>query len=117
MDCGPQQSRATGRIEFDLFASTCSTEQVHARQLQNALQTLSESISETEKVLKAMRAEHDPLATHIFVSRRQYQTMPDTKSGKRREIAARLSWQTSCELGFRGTLDEWERLMGAASRR
>jgi len=64
-----------------------------------------------------MRAESDPLAVHIFVSRRQYRNMPDTKSGKRSGTAARLSWQTACELGFRGSLGEWERLMGTASKR
>jgi hypothetical protein len=41
----------------------------------------------------------------------------DTKSGKRREINARLSFDIACELGFRGSLDEWERLMGAVARR
>jgi hypothetical protein len=30
---------------------------------------------------------------------------------------ARLSFNTACELGFRGSLDEWERLMGAVARR
>ena len=43
-------------------------------------------------------------------------TLSDTKSGKRREMNARLSFNTACELGFRGSLDEWERLMGAAAR-
>ena len=55
---------------------------------------------ETECVLEAIRAEHDPLASHIFVSRRQYWNAPDTKSGKRSETAARMSWLTACELGF-----------------
>jgi len=64
-----------------------------------------------------MRAEHDPLASHIFVSRRHYQNLSDTKSGKRRTTSAQLSWHTACELGFRGNLDEWERLMGAAAKR
>jgi len=41
----------------------------------------------------------------------------DTKGGKRREMNARLSFDTACELGFRGSLDEWERLMGAVVRR
>ena len=36
---------------------------------------------------------------------------------KRRAMSAQLSWQTACELGFRGNLDEWERLMGAVARR
>jgi len=29
---------------------------------------------------------------------------------------ARLSFNTACELGFRGSLDEWERLMGAVAK-
>ncbi len=64
-----------------------------------------------------MRAEKDPLAVHIFVSRRNYRKTHDTKSGKRRDTAALLSWQSACELGFRGTLGEWERLMGAVPKR
>jgi hypothetical protein len=40
-----------------------------------------------------------------------------SKSGKRREMIARLSFNTACELGFRGSLDEWNRLMGAVARR
>jgi hypothetical protein len=62
-------------------------------------------------------SQHDPLASHIFVSRRNYRNVEDTKSGKRREMTARLSFNTACELGFRGSLDEWERLMGAVARR
>jgi len=64
-----------------------------------------------------MRAQHDPLALHIFVARRAYRHTNDTKSGKRRETAARLSWQQACELGFRGTVGDWERLLGAAPKR
>jgi hypothetical protein len=64
-----------------------------------------------------MKAGHDPLASHSFISRRHYRNAYDTKSGKRREVNARLSFNTACELGFRGSLDEWERLMGAVARR
>ena len=58
-----------------------------------------------------MKAEHDPLASqHCFApilwERQRH------KSGKRREMSARLSFKTAYELGFRGSLDEWERLMG-----
>jgi hypothetical protein len=102
---------------FDVFPLICSAEQVHANRLQSALKNLTDAIRETEAVVQAMRAEHDPLAVHIFMARRQYRNLPDTKSGSRREVAARLSWQTACELGFRGSLGEWERLMGAVSRR
>jgi hypothetical protein len=90
---------------------------LHASQLQNALKNLSDAIREVESVLEAMRAESDPLAAHIYVSRRQYRNMAETKSGKRSETAARLSWQAACSLGFRGSLGEWERLMGATARR
>jgi hypothetical protein len=75
------------------------------------------AIRDVEFELAAMKAEHDPLASHIFVSRRSYRNVNDTKSGKRREMMARLSFNTACELGFRGSLDEWERLMGAVARR
>ncbi len=30
-----------------------------------------------------------------------------------RKMIARVSFKTACELGFRGSLDEWERLQGA----
>lgn len=60
-----------------------------------------------------MNHKSDPLAVHIFVSRRQYRNMPDTKSGKRNTTALRMSWQTACNLGFRGSLEDWERLMRA----
>jgi hypothetical protein len=48
---------------------------------------------------------------------RHYQNMSDTKTGKRRAMSAQLSWQAACNPGFRGNLREWERLLGAASKR
>jgi hypothetical protein len=90
---------------------------MRSRQLHDALANLVKAIHEVEVIVEAMRAEHDPLASHIFVSRRQYRTMHDTKGGKRRDTSAQLSWQRACELGFRGNLDEWQRLMGAVPRR
>ena len=90
---------------------------MRAARLQEALERLTTAISDVESELAAMKSEHDPLASHIFVARRHYRNVNDTKSGKRREISARLSFNTACELGFRGGLDEWERLMGAVARR
>jgi hypothetical protein len=90
---------------------------MHAGRLHDALQKLNEAIREVENELAAMKAEHDPLASHIFVSRRHYRTANDTKGGMRREVNARLSFNTACELGFRGSLEEWERLMGAVAKR
>ena len=72
---------------------------------------------DVESELASMKAEHDTLASHIFVSRRHYRNVNEMKSGKRRDVNARLSFDTACKLGFRGSLDEWERLMGAVARR
>ena len=85
--------------------------------LQIALKGLQTAITEAQQALEEAKSEPDPLATHIFVSRRHLRQMSDTKSGKRSETAIRLSWQTACELGFRGSLGEWGRLMGATARR
>ena len=90
---------------------------IRSRQLHDALEKLTKAIREVEAVVETMKGEHDPLASHIFVSRRHYRNAHDTKGGKRREMNARLSFNTACELGFRGSLDEWERLMGAVARR
>jgi hypothetical protein len=90
---------------------------VQSGKLQNALKNLRTAIQEVEAVVEEMHAEKDPLAVHIFVSRRQYRNAHDTKSGKRREVAARLSYNEACALGFRGSFDEWERLMGATPKR
>src|SRR5947208_16305226 len=87
---------------------------MRAARLQDALERLTAAFRNVEAELAAMKAEHDPLATHIFLSRRNYRNANDTKGGKRREINARLSFNTACELGFRGSLDEWERLIGAS---
>lgn len=90
---------------------------MRTNRLQDALKHLGEALREAEGALEEALAEPDPLAVHIFISRRQYRNVPDTKSGKRTETAARLSWQTACELGFRGSLRDWERLMGAQPKR
>ena len=90
---------------------------MRSRQLHDALENLTKAIREVEAVVETMEAEHDPLASHIFISRRHYRNAKDTKGGKRREMNARLSFNTACELGFRGSLGEWERLMGAAAKR
>jgi hypothetical protein len=90
---------------------------VGTTRLQDALNNLRDAVREVEAALDEMRAEHDPLAVHIFVSRRNYRKIVDTKSGKRSGMSARLSWDAACSLGFRGSLGEWERLMGAVAKR
>ena len=43
---------------------------MRSRQLHDALEKLTEAIREVEAVIETMRAEHDPLASQIFVLRR-----------------------------------------------
>ena len=84
---------------------------MRSRQLHDALEKLTKAIREVEAVVETMRAEHDPLASHIFISRRHYQNANDTKGGKRREMNARLSFQhrlragLSREFGRMGAVD------------
>jgi hypothetical protein len=100
-----------------LNANMFRVNRMRSRQLQDALEKLTKSIREVEAVIETMRTEHDPLVSQIFITRRNYRNVNDTKGGKRLEMNARLSFNTACELGFRGSLDEWERLMGAVVRR
>jgi hypothetical protein len=83
----------------------------------HALTSLSAAMLEVNAAIEEMREQHDPLASHIFIARRQYQCLSDTKSGKRHQVSARLSWQQARDLGFRGNLEEWQRLLGATPRR
>jgi hypothetical protein len=53
---------------------------MRANQLEDALAKLGEAIQEMEAVVKTMRAEHDPLAVHIFVSRRQSEIRPTQRA-------------------------------------
>ena len=84
---------------------------MRSRQLHDALEKLTKAIREVEAVVETMRAEHDPLASHIFVSRRHYQNLSDTKSGKRRAMSAhvklanRLRTRVSRQSGRMGAVD------------
>lgn len=117
--CPKTHTGLTGRSLEDLTLRRVHVRlnSVRANRLQTALDHLGAAVTEAQNALAEMRAESDPLAAHIFVSRRQYRNMHDTKGGKRHATVARMSWQTACDLGFRGSLGEWERLMGAAARR
>ena len=90
---------------------------MHATAFMNALNNLRGSMDEVAKLLEEMRGEHDPLASHIFRARRHFRSMSDVKSGKRSERAVRMGWQTACELGFRGNVEEWSQLLTATPRR
>jgi hypothetical protein len=40
---------------------------------------------EVNAAIEEMQREHDPLASHIFVSRRNYRNVPDSKSGQTKQ--------------------------------
>ena len=82
-------------------------------QLSHALSNLRNAIADVEALVADLQTHRDPLASHIYTARRAYRSLRDTKSGKRHANSARISWQRACELGFRGSLTEWERLMAA----
>jgi len=67
--------------------------------LQNALDRLAAAIRDVESELAAMEAEHDPLASHIFISRRRYRNANDTKGGKRRDKRS-VEFQHSLRTGL-----------------
>ncbi len=90
---------------------------MRAGRLQNALDALKQATREVESALEELRGGQDPLALHIFVSRRNYRRTNDTKGGARRETYALISFKEATELGFRGQLSEWQRLLGAVPRR
>jgi hypothetical protein len=51
--------------------------------LQNALAALGDAMREVNAAIDEKRRQHDPLASHIVVSRRLYQAKSETKSCKR----------------------------------
>ena len=59
---------------------------MRAARLQNALERLTAALRDVEREHAAMKAEHDPLASHIFVSRRHYKNVNDTKGRRRHEM-------------------------------
>ena len=89
---------------------------MRAARLQGALERLSAAIGDVETELAAMKAEHDPPHHTFSFRRRHYRNTSEVKSGKRRDLNARLSFNTARELGFRGRLEEWESLMGAPAK-
>jgi hypothetical protein len=48
---------------------------MRSRQLHDAFEKLTKAVREVEAVVETIRAEHDPLASHIFTSRRQYRNV------------------------------------------
>ena len=58
---------------------------MRSRQLHDALEKFIKAIRELEAVVETMQAEHDPLASHVFISRRHYRNAHDTKGNAPRD--------------------------------
>jgi hypothetical protein len=100
------------------FAGYVRVNIMRASRFKMALESLAEAIRDVDAALVEMRADSDPLALHIFVSRRTYRNIEDnSKHGHHKERVARSTYREACELGFCGSFSEWERLMGAVPRR
>lgn len=104
--------RAAGRWLAGM-AGKGSCERVQPERLATALSNLSKAIVDVEMLVSEMRTHRDPLASHIYATRRSYRNLHDTKSGKRHAMLARTSWQRARELGFPADLHDWERLIAA----
>jgi hypothetical protein len=89
---------------------------LHADRRSTALSLLSDAVREVEAALAEMREQRDPLGLHVYLSRRHYRQMSDTKGGKRHAQFARTSYDRATDLGFGGRFEEWLRLLQAVSR-
>ena len=90
---------------------------MRSRQLHDALENLINAIREVEAVVETMCTVARPAGiTHLHFTP-QLSERSRHKRWKTPRDNARLSYNTACELGFRGNLDEWERLMGAVTKR
>ena len=65
-----------------------------------AIKHLADAVRETEAALEEMCTDSDPLAVHIFTARRQYRNVPDTKGGKRSDMAAKRTWTKPTGFGL-----------------
>jgi hypothetical protein len=73
---------------------------MRSRQLHDALEKLTKAIREVEAVVETIRTEHDPLASHIFVSRRHYQNLSDTKTREAPRNECTAEFQHSLRAGL-----------------
>ena len=83
---------------------------MRAARLQDALERLNAAIRDVESELAAMKAEHDALGSHIFVSRRRYQNVIDTKprelSAQEQELLKTIAENVMEDIKRRRVLDD-----------
>src|SRR5688500_1685863 len=84
-----------------------------ARELRALLAAASQSVEQLATQVDAARAQADPFASHYFAARRSYRLACETatKSGKAIERALHSSYLKAMDLGFKGSIRDWEGLL------
>jgi hypothetical protein len=84
-----------------------------ARDLQALLATASANVDTFATKLEAARAHPDPFASVYFVARKSYRRACETanKGGKAIERDLISSYQKAVDLGFKGSIRDWEGLL------
>ena len=83
---------------------------MHSRQFHDALEKLINAIREVEALVETMRAEHDPLASHIFIlpplpELVRYQEREAARDVGAIKLANRLRTRFSRQSGRMGAVD------------
>jgi hypothetical protein len=84
-----------------------------ARDLQALLATATERVDDFATEVSAARAQPDPFASLYFAARKSYRRACDTanKSGKNIERVLISTYRKAMDLGFKGSIRDWEALL------
>lgn len=78
--------------------------------LGKAAARLSEATREAHAALQQLQATNHPLARHVAMTHRFYSALPPAQY-RRRERVLHANHAVAVEMGFRGGLHEWQRLL------
>lgn len=81
--------------------------------LESIADELRATVDRLTKQLASAKADADPFAAHYFVARKAYRWAVDHsgKSGSKIERALISSFRGAMELGFKGSIRDWEELL------
>jgi hypothetical protein len=84
-----------------------------ARELRALLASATASVDRLATKVEAARAEPDPFASHYFAARKSYRYACQTanKSGAKIERDLISTYRRAMELGFKGSIRDWEALL------
>ena len=83
---------------------------------QKAIQAVLARGEELEAELSQIRENPDPFARHVYQARRDYaRTMASdrTKHGRHAEYTFAAGYRQACELGYRGSREQWHLVLTA----